>query len=195
MLADRWSRSPMPHDEPSDISAQVADAGRRQELDDPDRGLPRGDVIVNRLAEAFGVVLLGSVVLIVFVNALMRYMLNTSIIWAEEVVLGLVPWLAMSGLFLAIRRHTMIQIDYFFESLPPAIQPALLVLGQAWAAAVFGYVAVTSIIYLQLFGADRTPYLGLPKGIFAVSLLVGALAAIAAFVLEVWRTAKRGCPS
>ena len=38
----------------------------------------------------------------VFVNAVMRYMLNTSIIWAEEVVLGLVPWLAMSGLFLAI---------------------------------------------------------------------------------------------
>jgi TRAP-type C4-dicarboxylate transport system permease small subunit len=185
----------MPHDEPSDISAQVADAGRRQELDDPDRGLPRGDVIVNRLAEAFGVLLLGSVVLIVFVNALMRYTLNTSIIWAEEVVLGLVPWLAMTGLFLAIRRHTMIQIDYFFESLPRAVQPALLVLGQAWAAAVFGYVAVTSIIYLQLFGADRTPYLGLPKGIFAVSLLVGALAAIAAFVLEVWRTAKRGCPS
>jgi TRAP-type C4-dicarboxylate transport system permease small subunit len=70
------------------------------------------------------------------------------------------------------------------------------VLGQAWAAAVFGYVAVTSVLYLQLFGADRTPYLGLPKGTFAVALLVGALAAIAAFVLEMWRTARqRGRPS
>jgi TRAP-type transport system small permease protein len=181
----------MPHDDASEISARVADAGRRQELEDPDRGLPRADVIVNRLAEALGALLLSSVVLIVFVNALMRYLFNTSIIWAEEVVLGLVPWLAMTGLFLSIRRHTMIRIDYFFESLPPGIQPALLVLGQAWAAAVFGYVALTSVSYLQLFGADRTPYLGLPKGIFAVSLVVGALAALAAFLLEIWRTAKR----
>jgi TRAP-type C4-dicarboxylate transport system permease small subunit len=180
----------MTHDQPSDLSARVADAGRRQELDDPDRGLPRGDVIVNRLAEAFGVLLLGSVVLIIFINALMRYLLDTSIIWAEEVVLGLVPWLAMTGLFLAIRRHTMIRIDYFFESLPPAIQPALLVLAQAWAAAVFGYVAVTSVSYLRLFGGDLTPYLGLPKGIFAVALVVGAVAAIAAFLIELWRTAR-----
>lgn len=180
-----------PQDDRTDLSERVAAAGRRQELVDPDRGLPRGDIVVNRVAEALGVALLGSVVLIVFVNAVMRYLLDTSIIWAEEVILGLVPWLAMVGLFLAIRRHTTIRIEYFFERLPAPIKPAVLVLGQAWGAAVFAYLAWVSVGYLQLFGGDRTPYLGVPKGIFSTALLVGGIAALAAFALEAWRTARR----
>jgi TRAP-type C4-dicarboxylate transport system permease small subunit len=98
----------------------------------------------------------------------------------------------MAGLFLAIRRQTMIRIDYFFDSMPPTTQRALTLIGQVWAAAVFGYVAVTAISYLQLFGADLTPYLGVPKGIFAVSLVVGGVAAIAAFLAALWRTVRGG---
>ncbi|MEM7025687.1 MAG: TRAP transporter small permease [Pseudomonadota bacterium] len=189
-MTDPKGSSPSPGDEPADLAERVALAGRRQELADPDRDLPKADQIVNRVAEALGVLLLGSMVLLVFVNALMRYLLNTSIIWAEEIILGMIPWLAMAGLFLAIRRQTMIRIDYFFESMPRSVRTVLLVTGQIWAAAVFAYVAFTAVSYLQLFGADRTPYLGLPKGVFALALVVGALAAIAAFLLALWRTAK-----
>jgi TRAP-type C4-dicarboxylate transport system permease small subunit len=173
-----------------DLAARVAEAGRRRELLDPDRDLARADVIVNRCAEAAGVLLLGSVVLIVFVNAVLRYLANTSIIWAEEVVLGLIPWLAMVGLFLAIRRQTTIRIDYFFERLPGPLQSGLTVLAHAWSAVVFAYLAVVSIDYLQLFGGDRTPYLGVPKGIFAAALVAGGGAAVAAFALEAWRAVR-----
>jgi len=188
-MTDPTDASP-PDGEAADLSKRVALAGRQQELADPDRGLPRGDVIVNRVAEAMGVVLLGGMVLLVFVNALMRYLLNTSIIWAEEIILGLIPWLAVTGLFLAIRRQTMIRIDYFYDSMPSRTQRVLTLVGQLWATAVFAYVAVTTVSYLQLFGGDLTPYLGVPKGIFAVALVVGALAAIAAFLAALWRTAR-----
>jgi len=184
---------PPPAPQPSeadDLAARVAEAGRRQELLDPDHGLPRIDLIINRSAEAVGVLLLGSVVLIVFVNAVMRYLLDTSIIWAEEVVLGLIPWLAMVGLFLAIRRQTTIRVEYFFDSLPAPHRSALTVLAHAWSTVVFAYLSWVSIDYLQLFGGDRTPYLGVPKGIFAAALLAGGVAAMAAFALEAWRTAK-----
>ena len=182
--------SPEPEGQ-GDLAARVAAAGRRQELLDPDLGLPRADVIVNRVAEALGVALLGAVVLIVFVNAAMRYLVDTSIIWAEEVVLGLVPWLAMVGLFLAIRRQTMIRIDYFFNRFPAPLRRALTVLGESWSAVVFGYLAWVSIGYLNLFGGDRTPYLGVPKGIFAAALVVGGIAAAGAFALEVLRAGRR----
>jgi TRAP-type C4-dicarboxylate transport system permease small subunit len=184
--------SPSPEPEGADeLAARVAAAGRRQELLDPDLGLSRADVIVNRVAEALGVALLGAVVLIVFVNAAMRYLVDTSIIWAEEVVLGLVPWLAMVGLFLAIRRQTMIRIDYFFNRFPAPLRRALTVLGESWSAVVFGYLAWVSIGYLNLFGGDRTPYLGVPKGIFAAALVVGGIAAAGAFALEVLRAGRR----
>jgi TRAP-type C4-dicarboxylate transport system permease small subunit len=187
------SPSPEPEGQ-GDLAARVAAAGRRQELLDPDLGLPRADVIVNRVAEALGVVLLAAVVLIVFVNAAMRYLVDTSIIWAEEVVLGLVPWLAMVGLFLAIRRQTMIRIDYFFNRFPAPLRRALTVLGESWSAVVFGYLAWVSIGYLNLFGGDRTPYLGVPKGIFAAALVVGGIAAVGAFALEAWRAWRRPGP-
>jgi TRAP-type transport system small permease protein len=174
-----------------DLAARVAAAGRRQELLDPDLGLPRVDVVVNRIAEALGVALLAAVVLIVFVNAAARYLVDTSIIWAEEVVLGLVPWLAMVGLFLAIRRRTMIRIDYFFNRFPAPLQRALAVLGESWSAVVFAYLAWVSVSYLNLFGGDRTPYLGVPKGIFAAALVVGGIAAVGAFALEAWRIGRR----
>ena len=184
--------SPSPEPEGADeLAARVAAAGRRQELLDPDLGLSRADVIVNRVAEALGVALLGAVVLIVFVNAAMRYLVDTSIIWAEEVVLGLVPWLAMVGLFLAIRRQTMIRIDYFINRFPAPLRRALTVLGESWSAVVFGYLAWVSIGYLNLFGGDRTPYLGVPKGIFAAALVVGGIAAAGAFALEVLRAGRR----
>ena len=184
--------APSPEPEGADeLAARVAAAGRRQELLDPDLGLSRADVIVNRVAEALGVALLGAVVLIVFVNAAMRYLVDTSIIWAEEVVLGLVPWLAMVGLFLAIRRQTMIRIDYFFNRFPAPLRRALTVLGESWSAVVFGYLAWVSIGYLNLFGGDRTPYLGVPKGIFAAALVVGGIAAAGAFALEVLRAGRR----
>jgi TRAP-type C4-dicarboxylate transport system permease small subunit len=188
--------APSPEPEGGDeFAARVAAAARRQELLDPDLGLPRADVIVNRVAEALGVVLLAAVVLIVFVNAAMRYILDTSIIWAEEVVLGLIPWLAMVGLFLAIRRQTMIRIDYFFNRFPKLLRRALTVLGESWSAVVLAYLAWVSIGYLNLFGGDRTPYLGVPKGIFAAALVVGGIAAVGAFALEAWRAWRRPGPS
>jgi TRAP-type C4-dicarboxylate transport system permease small subunit len=174
------------------LSARVAEAGRRQELLDPDRGLPPADVAINRVAEALGVLLLGSVTLIVFLNAAMRYVLDTSIIWAEEVILGLIPWLAIVGLFLAIRRQTTIRVEYFFDRLPAALKPPLALLAHSWSAVVFAYLAWVSIDYLKLFGGDRTPYLGVPKGIFAAALIVGGVAAMAAFAFEAWRAFRRG---
>lgn len=190
------SRQPTEQNQAADLSARVAEAGRRRETADPDAGLPRTDVIVNRIAEAAGVLLLGSVVMIVFVNALMRYLLDTSIIWAEEVILGLIPWLAMVGLFLAIRRQTTIRIEYFFDRLPAPLRRGLTVLAHTWAAAVFAYVAWVSISYLSLFGGDQTPYLGLPKGVFSAALVVGGAAAMAASALEAWRALRRpGRPS
>jgi len=186
------SRPSPEQDDPDALAARLAQASRRQELADPDRDLPRGDVIVNRVAEAAGVLLLGSVVMIVFINALMRYLLNTSIIWAEEVILGLIPWLAMTGLFLAIRRQTTIRVEYFFDRLPEPAKPALAVLAHMLAAAVFFYVAWVAVDYLRLFGGDRTPYLGVPKGIFSAALLVGGAAAVGAYLVEAWRAARQG---
>ena len=172
------------------LATKISQVGRWQELSDPDEGLPLTDRVINKIAEILGVLVLGSIVGIVFCNACMRYLLNTSIIWAEEVVLNIIPWLAVIGLFLAIRRKTVIRIDYFFEKLPGHIQRPLDILSQLLCAAIFAYVGWLGLKHFLLFGRDTTPYLGLPVGIFTISTFFGGVFAAIAFILEIRKSNK-----
>ena len=166
------------------LAKKISQVGRWQELSNPDQGLPFADRVVNKIAEVLGVLVLGSIVGIVFCNACMRYLLNTSIIWAEEVVINIIPWLAVIGLFLAIRRKTVIRIDYFFEKLPAYIKRPVNILSQILCAAIFAYVSYLGFQHFKVFGSDTTPYLGLPVGIFTISIFIGGVFASIAFILE-----------
>lgn len=170
-----------------ELAGEIEEATRRLELGDPDAALGPVDRLVNRIAEAVGVALFAAITGLIFANAVLRYTTDGSIVWAEEVVIGLTPWLAMVGVFLAVRRGTMIRIDYFYKKLPAALAGPLALLGHIWCAVVFAYIAWLSLQYLSFFGRDPTPVLGLPKGVFAAALVVGAVAAALAFLVNVWR--------
>jgi TRAP-type C4-dicarboxylate transport system permease small subunit len=174
-----------------DLAARIGAASRRQELDDPDQGLPLGDRVINRTVELLGVGLLGGMLAIVFANALTRYALNHSFVWAEEVVIGLVPWLAMTGLFLSVRRRQMIRIEYFREKFPPAARRALATLAELLGAAMLAWLAWLGFNYVATFGGDPTPYLALPKGLFTSALWIGSAAVALAFAAAAWRE-RRG---
>jgi len=173
------------------LAGRIAEASRRQELRDPDEGLGLVDRAVNRVAEIIGVSALGAIVLTIFANAVGRYAFNRSIIWAEELVLLLVPWLAMAGVFLSVRRGTMIRIEYFFEKLPPGIRRPLGPLGHLFSACVLTFMAGISIEFVMLFGMDRALYLEIPRLYSSSALVVGGFASAVAFVAVLVRE-RRG---
>ena len=174
-----------------DLAARVGAATRRLELDDPDGSLPLGERVINRTVELLGVGLLGGMLAIVFANALTRYALNHSFVWAEEVVIGLVPWLAMTGLFLSVRRRQMIRIEYFREKFPPAARRALATLAELLGAAMLAWLGWLGFNYVATFGGDPTPYLALPKGLVPSALWIGSAAVALAFAAAAWRE-RRG---
>ena len=169
------------------LGAQVAAASRRLELEDPDRGLGLADRVVNRAVELVGVSLLAGILAIIFINALTRYALNYSFIWAEEVVIGLVPWLAVTGLFLSVRRRQMIQIEFFLEKFPPAGRRLLATLADLLGAVMLAWLAWLGFNYVATFGGDPTPYLALPKGLFTSAMWLGSAVVALAFVVAAWR--------
>jgi TRAP-type transport system small permease protein len=173
-----------------DLAARIGAASRRLELEDPDRGLPLADRVINRAVEVLGVGLLGGILAIVFANALSRYLLNHSFVWAEELVIGLVPWLAVTGLFLSVRRRQMIRIEFFLGKFPPRLRRILALLTELLSAVMLAWLAWLGFNYVATFGGDPTPYLELPKGLFTSALWIGPALVALAFAVAAWREGR-----
>ncbi len=173
------------------LSEQIAEATRSRELADPDRGLPFLDRAVNRFVEIIGGGVLCTIVGTIFVNAVSRYAFNYSFNWVEELVIYLTPWLAMTGLFLAIRRGTMIRIDYFYVKFAPAIRRPVALLGNIVSVGVLLFLGGISFHYVTLFGSDLTIHMGFFKGFSTGALMVGGFGAGLAFLAILVSEAKR----
>jgi len=173
-----------------DIAVMIEEAAQRMELDNPDEGLPAADQIINRIVEIAGVTALGAIVIIVFTNATSRYALDYSFSWAEEMVQMAMPWLAMTGVFLSVRRGTMIRIDFFFEKIPARFQGAVAYFGFAINVAVLGLMAWVSVDFVRLFGGDVALYVQVPVGWSTSALVFGAAGAVMAYLAEFYREWK-----
>ena len=170
-----------------DLGRRIEDASRRQELADPDAGLGALDRLVNKAVEILGVSVLIVIVATIFVNAIGRYALNAHLLWAEELVLLLMPWLAMAGTFLAVRRGTMIRIEFFFHRLPPGVRRPISLAGYALCTAMLVFLGIISSRFVALFGSDPSPYLDVPTGLSTIALVVGGFAVAAAFLAVLLR--------
>ena len=174
-----------------DIAGQIEHATRRMELRDPDEGLPFADRLVNRVVEIAGVIALVSIVGIVFSNASSRYLFGISFSWAEEMVQMIMAWLAMTGVFLSVRRGTMIRIDFFYEKIPARYRGIVANSGYVLNIAVLLTMAWVSLDFVRLFGGDVALYVQIPTGWSTSALVFGALGAAMAYAAEFykeWRT-------
>ena len=165
-----------------DLAEKVGEAARALEFSDPDVGASPIDRWINRIFEVVGVAVLAAIVLLVFANAVGRYAAAAPIIWAEELVIVMIPWLAMSGVFLSVRRRNVIRLEYFTDRLPPATRTVVNALAAVASAAAFVHLAFYSFQYVSLFGDDVTTYLKLPTGWFTAAMLIGSVAVALAFL-------------
>jgi len=191
MSSDPVSRTGSEGASPDNLSEQIAEATRHQELADPDQGLPFLDRAVNRVVEIIGGGVLCTIVGTIFVNAVSRYAFNYSFNWVEELVIYLTPWLAMTGLFLAIRRGTMIRIEYFYEKFAPAIRRQIALLGNIVSVGILLFLGGISFHYVTLFGGDLTVHMRFFKGFSTGALMVGGFGAALAFLVILVREARR----
>lgn len=169
------------------LAEQIEAATRKMELVDPDEGLPLADRLVNQMVEIVGVTVLVTIVAVVFSNAFSRYVLNYSFSWAEEIVQMSMPWLAMTGVFLSVRRGTMIRIDFFFEKIPTRFQGIVAKLGFAVNVSVLLLMAWVSLDFVRLFGGDVALYVQIPTGWSTSALVFGSAGAAMAFLAEFYK--------
>lgn len=65
--------------------------------------------------------LLGLMVLVTFVNVVLRYVFNDALIWGLEVTLILFAWLVLLGISYAVRETAHLGVDALTSILPPRV--------------------------------------------------------------------------
>jgi TRAP-type C4-dicarboxylate transport system permease small subunit len=169
------------------LAEQVGQLNQAMELADPDLGASSLDRGINQIVEFIGIAVLATIAVLVFANAVGRYAFTSPIIWAEEIVISLIPWLAMTGIFLSVRRRQFIRLGSYTLGLPPIVRITIDLFIQVLSAATFVVVAFYSFEYFSLFGGDVTTYVNIPTGWFTSAMFIGAAGVALAFLVNAWR--------
>ena len=114
-----------------------------------------------------------SMVCLVIVNVLLRFLFNYSITWAEEVATICFVWSVFIGAS-AVYKHKMdIGIDVLLLTLPPTAQRYIRLLVTLLLLLINGYIFYMSIVFTSISWAKPTAVLGISSAIFNASLIVG----------------------
>ncbi len=82
---------------------------------------PKGALgkIVHELEETFIALILGAMVVITFINVVLRYGFNTGLIWGLEAVTFLFAWLVLFGVSYAVKVTAHLGVDAIMNLLAP----------------------------------------------------------------------------
>ncbi|WP_146585901.1 TRAP transporter small permease [Puniceibacterium confluentis] len=82
---------------------------------------PKGPVgrVVHGFEETAIAVMLGLMTMLTFVNVILRYVFNSSLIWSLEIVLVLFTWLVLFGVSYAFKVTAHLGVDAITNLLPP----------------------------------------------------------------------------
>ena len=90
---------------------------------------------LNLVEETAIAVLLGLMTVVTFVNVVLRYGFNTSLIWGLEVTLILFAWLVILGMSYAVRVTAHLGVDAVTSRLSPAWQRIVALVAAAFCLA------------------------------------------------------------
>ena len=109
---------------------------------------------------------IGSMVVLVFTNVVLRYAFNSGITVSEELARWGFVWLTYTGAIVAMRENTHLGMDSFVSRLPVWGKKVCYVLSHLimlWCVVLFGYGSwEQSVINMEVEGAAS----GLSAGIF-----------------------------
>ncbi len=140
--------------------------------------------------ENISVVLFLSVATILsFIEVVLRYGFETSIIWSSEVVIVCIIWAVFIGLPLTLRKGGHIRVDVVVNLLRGKKKTFVLLLATAIGILFSVLLLIFSFIYTIFLkeSGEVSVTTDIPEYINFLALPVGGLLLIIRYVQEVWR--------
>ncbi len=122
-------------------------------------------------------VLLASIVALIAGNVFMRYVLNASLSWGEELTLWLFVWFVWISVSLAFKRGEHIRITVLVDMFGPTGRRVMAILVSLLILTFFSVLTVEclKLILKPFVASQKSVVLGLPIPILYASAPIGAL--------------------
>ena len=132
-----------------------------------------------KVVSGFLVFALAAMVLIVFVNACLRYMFNSGIPAGEELSRYLFVWVSALGTIVAYKEGKHIGVDLLLTALHGTARRTVALIGELLVLATFLLVLWGGWEFFLTSAASPGPATEIPFGFVSVSIIIVALAIIA----------------
>jgi TRAP-type transport system small permease protein len=114
-------------------------------------------------------------------NTLMRYLMESSLQWANEMPELLFPWLVMAGVVLAAIHGSHITTTFLLDAVKPKYQRLIKLVGHLAVMVSYSVLFVATWRMLPIVHDERSPILRVPNSVTFACVMVGLglLAALA----------------
>jgi TRAP-type C4-dicarboxylate transport system permease small subunit len=109
---------------------------------------------------------------------ILRYVFNSSIIGADELITFLFIYTTAIGAPVAIRRREHIKITFFIDKLPFRYRKIIDAIGLLLVAFINVIMFYFSLPWIEKVGSDESPVLRIPLGIVKASVPIGCTMAV-----------------
>jgi len=124
------------------------------------------------------------------VNVFYRYVLESGLVWADEIPGYFLVWISFLGAYLAVRDRGHISFDAIIENLPSRGRGAALILVNLLVIAFLAVLFVLSLRMIAIVGDTEIETADIPQGLFMAILPIASAAMIAGLAADIAR--RRG---
>lgn len=141
----------------------------------PGGGLAAFERVLLACNRGLIVAMMAAMVALVFANVVSRYVLNFSIIWAEELSQYLMVWIAFLGAGLAMREGRHVAVEMLQNALPPSLARTARMIVIVAILAFLATLVVLGAMFVSFAWDQETPVMNIPTGIPYLAVPIGAL--------------------
>ncbi len=133
---------------------------------------------------------MAAIVLIVFVNVALRYIVNTGLTWSEEIAVNLFVWVIFLGAILAGLEGLHIKVAMLTKKLPKKMQKVFLVISSLCVLFAMGVLIVGGIDVVKVTDKNISAATGIPFSYISAALVVFAVCLV---FVTLYNTYKELC--
>ncbi len=128
---------------------------------------------------------------LVIMNVFLRYVMNTGIVWSEEVATGCFVWTVFIGAAACYKRKGHVGVDILVNMMPVMAQKIIAVLVDIILLVLNGYISYLTVLYIQTSYTKTTPVVQVSSAYISSSILVGFVIMTIYSVVFLYQDAKK----